>query len=116
MILKFFFVLIIQGYRRFPQYNTPISDRIRKRRAFADKELDSQNLVHLPFLQQQHQQLNLFTTNNNYLHSPTDFINYSTESPKIRVLQESELMETEVITTTTRPKLSFSIESIIGIK
>lgn len=112
MILILFF-LFFQGYRRFPQYNSPITDRIRKRRAFADKELDSQDLVHL-FVPQQHQQYNMFTTNN-YLHSPTDFINYS-ESPKIRVLQESELMETEVITKPTRPKLSFSIESIIGIK
>uniref|UniRef100_A0A1B0CAE0 Putative doublesex-and mab-3-related transcription factor 2-like zootermopsis nevadensis n=1 Tax=Lutzomyia longipalpis TaxID=7200 RepID=A0A1B0CAE0_LUTLO len=36
---------ILQGIRRYPPFSTPLADRIRKRRAFADRELDLQSIT-----------------------------------------------------------------------
>ena len=74
-----------------------MNDRLRRRRTFADQELMETTL------------------SNYYLHMPPSTTSYSALSYRsIDAVAKHVKVESE--TTTTRPKISFSIESIIGIK
>lgn len=79
-----------------PPYYSPISDRMRKRRAFADQDV-------------------METTLTNYYLSMTppatsfSTVNNIRSEPAVKQIK----LEADV---QTRPKISFSIESIIGIK
>lgn len=89
-----YFLVFFSGHYA-PCYS-PINDRIRKRRAFADQDLMETTLT------------------NYYMHMtpPTTSypaLNYS------RIETSTKHIKVEA-DTQTRPKISFSIESIIGIK
>lgn len=87
------FIMIRLFAAQFSPFYSAINERMRKRRAFADQDL-------------------LETTLTNYylqVSPPYCAINYSS----IEAASKHVKIETE---TQTRPKISFSIESIIGIK
>lgn len=160
------------GYKRYPSFMSPLTERIRKRKAFADTELDSSSgllSVGLP----QAPPLSMISstaTGSNALafssmafhqalyamplpaysikDSPSDgidFSNYSqsksdnnptessTPTSKIRIVNNARLFSancspqsktppataestTDYMFNSVKPKLSFSIESIIGTK
>lgn len=80
----------------FPPFYSPLNDRMRKRRAFADQDLMDTTLTNY-YLQ---------------MSPPTSsypVVNYND------IANQAKLPKTE-IETPTRPKISFSIESIIGLK
>lgn len=163
------FSLFFSGYKRYPMYPSPLTERIRKRRTFADNELNSSTDLlsataaanassstssssyrSIPtfILNENSSSLCDATTSSfgfvpkygpyefcNYLrsrvlHSPytnTHLNSLNDELPKIRIIDESKLrdcnlkfnfnLDTSLLDScSTKPKLSFSIESIIGIK
>ncbi|GAB0098856.1 uncharacterized protein DMENIID0001_146600 [Sergentomyia squamirostris] len=133
---------ILQGIRRHPMFITPLADRIRKRRTFADPELDLQSInagtsliaqvppfhgFHYP--QQTSCDLplppRLFNSHISLLTPPPppspSFTELATlpspsTSTKLRVLHQTELNSIgEPQTSTKATKLSFSIEAIMAI-
>lgn len=80
----------------FPPFYSPMNDRMRKRRAFADQDLMETTITNY------YMQMSPPTSS----YPPTSYS--SIESLSRQVKPEPE--------TPTRPKLSFSIESIIGLK
>ncbi|KAL5276801.1 DMRT2 family protein [Megaselia abdita] len=115
---------VLEEYTRYtPFHNSPIMERIRKRKAFADRELDAAidktilvsaansaalNNVpsnHFPeYLQQ------FMFTQSSYCPAVPKEDSVDLEDEQISVDDET----TEAVS--KRPKLSFSIESIIGVK
>lgn len=129
-------------------YVSPLSERLRKRKAFADRELDTSascilaSAVSIPPYAINYDQLSrehytspipsLYDHNQHYArpklpsvqHYPHFFDGNAKEKllPKIRLVDESKLKETtydlcnsEYKVTNAKPKISFSIDSIIGI-
>ena len=94
-----FLCLCFAGFITSP-YFSPINDRMRKRRAFADQDLMETTITNYYLGYQQM-----------HMTPPTTYpaMNYNIDEQKQIKLET----ETEA---TTRPKISFSIESIIGIK
>jgi hypothetical protein len=153
------FFFCFTGYRRISFYNSPLTDRIRKRKAFADTELNSSSIP-LPTTLSPHHQFSSFNAATNYSQfiqnarnlysfypqhklSPTPMLcqtnscDYTTSgqqtscySPNSEASNTSDYEMTVLTTSTTTTdidmpavendkravKLSFSIESIIGIK
>ncbi|XP_059617705.1 doublesex- and mab-3-related transcription factor 2 [Phlebotomus argentipes] len=134
---------ILQGIRRYPPFSTPLADRIRKRRAFADRELDLQSISAgsslitqvppfpaFPYQSPCDLPQRLFSPHFS-LHSipPSQFppqitdqcfqtspASLPVEPTKLRVLHQSELNSiVEPQSSTKATKLSFSIEAIMAI-
>lgn len=172
-------MLFFTGYKRYPTYLSPLADRIRKRKAFADSELDSSSHLFImptpfssnsspPFVNNlssamssdtltmhqtnaidynntAQQTINLSNKIDNVSirgdYSPPQPINMYTSNRenltnnRIRIIDDAKLYETintqgmvhesfigaqSILDSAggakIKPKLSFSIESIIGIK
>ena len=109
-------LVFISGYRKIPLFNSPITDRIRKRRTFADNELMDARLLPIatpPFLFGMSQKLEYGPyfrhLGGERVESPPNWDGYvETNLSETAENPESQLPK--------RPKLSFSIEAIIGIK
>lgn len=101
--------------QRFPTFSSPLMERMRKRRAFADPELNhvmeatlGGNALYFATVaaavqQEQHQQQH----HQNLYQSMPPPANTLVDTPRTRTMQLSS--------TAKKPKLSFSIESIMGI-
>lgn len=141
-----FFFLIFPGYKPYPMYVSPLSERLRKRKAFADRELDTSascilaSAVSIPPYGINYDHLSreqapyitaLYDHNQHYARSKLSsqhYHNYYDGNvkekllPKIRIVDESKLKDAtynlcnaEYKMTNAKPKISFSIDSIIGI-
>ncbi|KAG4073153.1 hypothetical protein HA402_002542 [Bradysia odoriphaga] len=139
---------ILKGYKPYPMYVSPLSERLRKRKAFADRELDSSSscilasAISIPPYGINYDQLSreptpyitaIYDHNQHYVRSklpstqpyPHFYEDNVKEKllPKIRIVDESKLKETayndrchsDYNMTNAKPKISFSIDSIIGI-
>lgn len=138
---------ICPGYKPYPMYVSPLSERLRKRKAFADRELDTSascilaSAVSIPPYTINYEQLAreqapfitaIYDHNQHYARSnlpPQHYHNNSYDGnvkekllPKIRIVDESKLKDatydlcnSEFKMTNAKPKISFSIDSIIGI-
>lgn len=137
--------VLLPGYKPYPIYVSPLSERLRKRKAFADRELDSSSscilasTVSMPPYGLNYDQLSreqtpfitaIYDHNQHFSRSkiPINYHHYCDGNvkernlPKIRIVDESKLKDasydfcnSEYKMTNAKPKLSFSIESIIGI-
>ncbi len=128
-------------------YVSPLSERLRKRKAFADRELDSSascilaSSVSIPPYGLNYEQLSreqtpfitaIYDHNQQYVRSKLSstqhyhhFYDGNVKEkllPKIRIVDESKLKDStydlcnsEYKMTSAKPKISFSIDSIIGI-
>lgn len=130
-------------------YVSPLSERLRKRKAFADRELDSSSscilasAISIPPYGIAYDQLArestpyttaIYDHNQHYVRSKlppiqqpyAHFYDDNVKEkllPKIRIVDESKLKETayndrchsDFNLTNAKPKISFSIDSIIGI-
>lgn len=143
------------GYKRYPMYVSPLSERIRKRKAFADSELDSRaGLMAIPQTSLSPPTLSVHPNAAQFVsHTPSMFSmqTYAQENryrfqkfnqrnedcdanrfvpriahhlPTSTNTDETNLIESNSMASPTsvntfggiKPKLSFSIESIIGFK
>lgn len=147
--LIFFYFVYLTDYKRYPVYASPLADRMRKRKAFADTHLEEnrhiitmsalatsamppitntvplagyteanasatellRNFVDYQLREQQQQyQQNIY---------PAEFIDnsYDRLSPSKHINQVYGPIKMQRLDITeNKPKLAFSIESIIGIK
>lgn len=126
-------------------YASPLSERLRKRKAFADRELDSSASCILasavsmspygvnydqlsreqgPFItaRYDHDQHYVRSKLSSHYHHFYDVNAKDKIFPKIRIVDESKLKDSsydfrnsEYVMTNAKPKISFSIDSIIGI-
>lgn len=113
---KFF----IPDYHRFSIFNTPLTERIRKRRAFADNELNSTipPVTLFPYLMQENEfiatqylDLTIRKINENRMNCNLveDIQNNQDDTC------QAAGTDSEIIENVKKPKLSFSIASIIGL-
>lgn len=100
LLLLLFIVLIVVLSGYISPYFSPMNERMRKRRAFADQDLMDTTFTNYYLGYQQMQMIPPAT--------PYTAINYNANNSKLVKVQQTEAP--------TRPKISFSIESIIGIK
>ncbi|KAH8343437.1 hypothetical protein KR059_010952 [Drosophila kikkawai] len=103
--------------QRFPTFTSPLMERMRKRRAFADPELNhvmeatlGGNALYFATVaaavqqeQQHHHHHNLYQS------MPPPPVNTLVDTPRTRLTQHSSS------STVKKPKLSFSIEAIMGL-
>lgn len=145
-------MIIFTEYKELPVYGSPLTERMRKRKAFADTNLEAnenlitmssysnhpsianlslsgysmpnasatemlRNFVDYQLNERQHYQPNVLYENSYERLSPPSFIDTNNfESQPIRVQRISEINSCASNQNNCKPKLAFSIESIIGIK
>lgn len=152
MLINFFKLIIFTEYKQLPVYGLPMTERIRKRKAFADTHLEAnENIITMSSYsnhssianlslsgysmpnasaaemlrnfvdyqlneQQNYQPCVLYQSSYERLSPPSIMDNDNFECPPIKVQRISEINSCASNQNNCKPKLAFSIESIIGIK